>query len=239
MSLLPKHLRDQTDLELVRRAKVGDKLALNQLIKNHRDLLELKARYAGGRAPIPLPAVEGEAMRIVALAVTRYDPTSNASFRTFLDAHLRGLNRYVQSNKRVDRVPEHRQLQIQRFQSVKSLLQTERGREPTTQELVEALGWSQSDVMEMDKVLQQRSLAASGLYNVRQQTSAFSRYNESAELLYVTWTPQEQLVYDYSLGAHGKPQIASVEQIASKTGMTADRVYKLKRKLTKDIASNI
>lgn len=239
MPLLRKDLKDQTDVELVRRAKAGDTTALNQLIRNHKDLLAMKARYAGGRAPIPLPAVEGEAMRIVALAVNRYDPNSNASFRTFLDAHLRGLNRYVQGNKRVDRVPEHRLLQVQRFQAVKSLLRTERGREPTTQELVESLGWSPSEVVQMEKILHQRSLAASGLHNVSQQTSAFSRYSESAELLYVTWTPAEKLVYDYSLGAHGKPQISSVEQIARKTGMTADRVYKIKRKLTKDIAANV
>jgi len=222
------------DAKLVEAYKSGDKGALNQLIKNNMDLLQMRAgRYRS--APVPFAAILGQAMQLTAVTAKKFDPKSDTRFRTFLDYHLRGLYRYVQQNKRVDRVPEHRLLQVHRYESQKSLLQARQDREPSNQEMAEALGWSSSEVQQMEKVLGQRSLAASGLENVEAQDSAQARFAETVDLSYVGWTPQEQLVYDYSVGAHGKPKLASVPEIAKRTGLSTDAVYRIKRKLASEL----
>jgi DNA-directed RNA polymerase sigma subunit (sigma70/sigma32) len=224
------------DAKLVADYKGGDKQALNQLIRNHMDLLIMKARRFD-KAPVPYPAVLGQAMQLTAVAAKKYDPDSDVRFRTFLEHYLRGLRRYVDQNKRVDRVPEHRLLQVNRYMSQKALLQARQDREPSNQELAEALGWSVTEVQQMEKVLNQRSLAASGLENVEGEDAAQSRFAETVELSYVSWSPEEQLVYDYSVGAHGKPQLRSVPEIAKTTGLSTDAVYRIKRKLAKQLGN--
>jgi DNA-directed RNA polymerase sigma subunit (sigma70/sigma32) len=230
--------RKDTDTGLATRAKAGDKEALNRLVRNHKDLIQMKAR--GFRnAPIPLAAIEGEGIRLLAVAVTKFDPDQGVAFRTFLDNYLRGLYRYVNGNKRVDRAPEHRHLRYHRFDAVRSLLQVEHNRVPTTTELSDALGWSPADVRQMEQMSSQRSLAGSGLDNVKARDQAHSRYQESAELAYAGWTKQQQAVYDYSLGMHGKPQISAVPLIAKRVGITSDKVYKIKRQLAQELGSSL
>jgi len=230
--------RKDTDLGLVERAQKGDKEALNRLIRSHMDLIQMKAR--GFRnAPIPIAAIEGEGMRLLALAVTKFDPSQGVAFRTFLDNYLRGLYRYVNSNKRVDRAPEHRHLRFHRYEAVKGLLRVEHSREPTVAELSDALGWSPTDVKQMDRMMSQRSLAGSGLENVKALDQAHSRYQESVELAYAGWTKQQQAVYDLSMGAHGKQRLSSVPAIARTLGITADKVYKIKRELAQELGSSL
>jgi len=227
-----------TDLGLAQRAKAGDKEALNRLIRNHKDLIQMKAR--GFRnAPVPIAAIEGEGIRLLAMAVTKFDPAQGVAFRTFLDNYLRGLYRYVNSNKRVDRAPEHRHLRYHRYEAVKSLLRVEYDRVPTQTELSDALGWSPADIRQMEQMTSQRSLASSGLENIQSRDQAHSRYQESAELAYAGWSREYQSIYDYSMGTHGKPQIKAVPDIARRVGSTPDRVYKVKRILAQELGSSL
>lgn len=228
----------ETDIGLARRAKAGDKEALNRLIRNHKDLIEMKAR-AFRNAPVPLAAIEGEGMRLLAVSVTKFDPDKGIAFRTFLDNYLRGLYRYVNGNKRVDRAPEHRHLRFHRFEAVKGLLRIQNDRNPSVSELSDSLGWSPQDVRQMEQMQTQRSLAGSGLDNVQARNQAHSRYQESAELAYAGWTNKQKEVYDYSLGAHGKPLLKSVPEIARATRLTSDKVYKIKRTLAQEMGSSL
>jgi hypothetical protein len=236
-----KSLRDaklNSDSELVRRAKAGDSRSLNELVTRHKDLLEIRTNQFR-QAPIPTPAIFGESIRLVRVAVQQYRPESGIQFRTFLEATLRGLNRYVNSNKRVDRVPEHRSLQIGRYKAIKSLVKADKSREPTADELADELGWSLKDVLEMEKILRQGTYAASGISNLSVSNTMASRQAETVDLMYVTWTPEEKLVFDYSLGAHGKAATSSVVEIAKNINTTTDKVYRIRRQLAKKLSKEL
>lgn len=224
----------ETDVGLVDRAKKGDSIALNQLINNHRDLLTVQVNKFR-RAPVPLSAIEGEAMQIMLDAVKKYDPKSGASFRTYLETSLRGLNRYVNSNKNVARIPENKFLRLRHFMSTDSLLRAQYNRPPTLQELSDELGWSQADVFALQKAVKQKDLTAMDFEEQSRSAQAGSRQHETAQFVYATLNPNEKLVFDYSLGQHGKPVIDDVREIAKKTSLTPDQVYKIRRAISQRI----
>lgn len=226
------------DADLVRRAKAGDKIALNELIRLHKDLIDVKVNNFK-KAPVPGAAIEGEALALFLAALDRYTPASGANFRTYLEHMLRGLNRYVNSNKNIARIPENKFLRMRHYMSLRSLLVAQYNREPTLDELSDETGWSKTDVAAMEQALKQKDLAAFDFEEQGKAKQMESRLYETSEFLYASLTPQEKQIYDYSLGAHGKPVINSVAELAKKTGMSTDQVYKIRRQIAQRISQHL
>jgi DNA-directed RNA polymerase specialized sigma subunit len=224
------------DNDLIVKAQKGDMLAKNELLRQYKPALN-RMCMAYTRAPVPSAAIQGEAMKIFMTSVDSYNPKADVLFKTYLETQLRGLYRYVNSNKNVARVPEHRILQIRRFQQAKGLLYAQKDREPTNDELSDHLGWSQQQVQMMDTALSRRDLSVTQAAEagIADPATFYNRMGETFEFMYFQMLPEEKLVYDYSLGAHGKPALKSVNEIAKKTGIPADRVYSIKRKLAKQV----
>lgn len=223
------------DNDLVRQAKGGSVQAYNDLLRNHRDLLDRKAGTFA-RAAVPQAAVLGHAMKILRSAVDRFDPNQGAKFRTFLENNLR-LTRFVNQYKNVARIPEHRALAVTRFKNAKSILQANRMREPSDVEIAESLGWSTNDVHAMERALSRRDYAASSM-EFDQVSRLNDRFNETSEFFYFGLTPEQKLVYDYSLGAHGKKEMSDVPAIARASGLSTDKVYRVKRDLAKRLSQH-
>lgn len=226
------------DDDLVRKAKHGDSHAINELIRMNRDLIDVKVgNYR--KAPVPAAAVEGEALSLFLTALEKYDPASGANFRTYFEHMLRGLNRYVNSNKNIARIPENKFLRMRHYMSLRSLLVAQYNRQPTIDELSDELGWSKTDVAAMEQALKQKDLAAFDFEEQGKAKQLESRLYETSEFLYASLTPQEKQIYDYSLGSHGKPVITSVSDLAKKTGLSTDQVYKIRRQLTERISRHL
>lgn len=224
----------ETDDELVVRVNRGDPQAFNALLVRHNDLLTRKSD-AFRRAPVPPSAIYAHAVKLTRQAAQRYTPGTGAQFRTYLESNLR-LTRFVNGAKNVARVPEHRSLMVGRYKTAKTLLTDEKDRDPTATEMAEHLGWSVADVERMETVLSRRELSSSGMQY--DQLGGFSaRFEDGVEMLYYSLTPEEQLVLDYSLGRHGKPQTKSVAEMSRATGLTADRIYAIKRTLARKLSS--
>ncbi len=128
-----------TDEDLVARAKMGDDLAKNELLRRFAPTLKYKTNTYS-RAPIPQAAIEGEAMKLLLQSVEKFSPAMGLKFKTFLEQMLKGLYRYVATNKNIARIPEHQVLQIARFNSVKDILRASKDRDPTPDEIGEAIG---------------------------------------------------------------------------------------------------
>lgn len=223
-----------SDDDLVLRAKRGDTAALNELIERHNDLLQRKAGVFA-RAPIPNSVVHAQAIKLMRIAVDRYQP-GQVRFRTFLESTVR-LNRFVTSNKGAARIPEHRALLIRRYLATKEVLRSEKDREPSNTEVAEALRWSVTDVDRLERAVNRRELAASSM-QFDQISSQTDRFKETAEFLYFGLSAEEQLVFDYSLGAHGKPRIRSVKEMSAKTGISTDKIYEIKRRIARKLAQS-
>ena len=127
----------ETDASLVAKAKGGDTPSFIKLIERHSDLIDKKAQgYAS--APVPQSVIKAQAIKIAKEVIDRYDPSSAANFRTFLESNLR-LSRFVNQTKNVARIPEHRSLILSRYAFTKEVLRVDKDREPTTTEMADAL----------------------------------------------------------------------------------------------------
>lgn len=227
-----------SEAELIAKAKAGDLIAKNTLIRNYMPVIRQRIRiYA--RAPVPTAAMEGEAIKLLLYAVSRFNPNQGVAFRTFLGHSLQGLYRYVGQHKNIARIPEHQLLQITRFKNTKAILQTDKGREPTSGELADALGWSPQQVIRMDSAISRRDIAMSGIETLHEVEKFDKRMEDLMEFEYFSMNPDEKLVYDYSMGRHGKPRLADVKDIARRTSLTTDKIYSIKRTIAKRIRVRI
>lgn len=222
-----------SDLDLVNKAKRGDSQALNELIDRHSDLINKKV---GGFAfaPVPSSVIHAQALKLLKTAVDKYSPSEGANFRTYLESNLR-LTRFVNDHKTIARIPEHRSLMIGRYVAAKNLLFADKSREPTSEELAHELKISITDAAKLEEIVNAKTLSSSAM-TFDQVSNVSNRFTNAGEFMYFGLTPQEQLVYDYSLGAHGKPALKSVTDIAKKVGITTDKVYQIKRDLGEKIA---
>lgn len=227
---------EKNDFQLMRAAQNGDRDAMNQILRQYMPVIKKEARKKGmGRAPIPPMAILGEGIRLAVSAINSFDNTKGAAFETHLTSNLRALQRYINTNKRIDRVPDNKNLQLPKYRAVKALLKAEKGREPTRYEMSDALGWPVSQVMDLEKALTQGTYAASGLNNIQDQQQAINdRLKETVDMSYYTWPAEKQLVFDYTFGMHGK-QMLEVPQIIKETGLSQAKVYRIRKQLQDEL----
>lgn len=227
-----------TENDLIKRAKDGDRFAKNEMIRRYKSMLKIKVS-AYSRAPVPTAALEGEAMRLLLLTIDKFDPKKGFKFKTYLEQNLRGLYRYTARTKNIARIPEHKVLQITRYKNAKSLIHTQKGREPTTMEMADSLAWSPSQVTSMETSITRRDIAASGIEALHEQERFTDRMEDILAFQYFEMQPEEKLVFDYSLGRHGKPRLESVKDISRRTGLTQDKIYEIKKRLAKKITARV
>ena len=235
---MPPVVKTDPDLDLVARAKRGESMAKNLLIRKYMPMLRIKVN-AYSKAPIPYAALEGEAMKLLLYAVEKFDPKAGVQFKTFMEHSLKGLYRYSARYKNMARIPEHRALQYTRFRNIKSILATDKGREPSNDEMADALGWSPTQVQKMEDTIGRREIAMSGIETLHEQEKLEDKMEDILEFEYFGLTPEEKLVYDYSLGRHGKRRIRRVEDISKKTGISTDKIYKIKQKVAERVSRRL
>ncbi len=242
MNLIPddirKQLQESSDSALIARYKSGDLSAINGLIANHRDLIDAKSR-AYTNIPVPQDAVKGHAMSIVAAAARSYDPNTGVQFRTFLDRHLKGLNRYVHRHKNALHFPDAKGLMISKYQEAVADLTRRYGQIPPDYIIADRLGWSINDVGQIKAQLSRRELAASGLDGSVSKSdlldSAISSKEEAAEFVYHSMPEQDKQIFDYALGRHGKSKLGTDSDIAKHLGLTLSKVNRARKEMARQI----
>jgi RNA polymerase sigma-B factor len=191
--------------ELLTRARVGDEFARDRIVRMLMPLAERVARrFSGPQHPVEdLTQVAGIG---VLKALERFDPTREASFTTYAHALMTGeVQRHVRDSRMV-RIPRSIYEQVPAFQRAMSRLRTELGREPTREEIAEALGASKEEVVEiMDAALtaQHVSLEAAaeengGELDLGHADDAFARAEAGAVLepMLSVLTPRERMILD-------------------------------------------
>jgi len=101
------------------------------------------------------------------------------------------------------------------------------------------LGWNSNQVHKMEATIGRREIAMSGIETLHEQERLQDKMEDILEFEYFGFTPEEKQIYDYSLGRHGKPRIARVEDIARRTGLSTDKVYKIKQMLAERVSRRL
>jgi DNA-directed RNA polymerase sigma subunit (sigma70/sigma32) len=180
-------------------------------------------------APIPRSALEGEAKKWALKAFEGFNPNMGVKLSTHVSNYLRKLYRYTVQHQNIGRIPEHRALQINSYKVGVTHLHDKLGRTPTNIEVADHLAWPIKHVNEMQSSLRQDIAASTGMGE--EGVDKHSPQMEVINLGYHSLTPEEQIVFDYTLGMHGKKKLAPGE-IAATMKLSNSKVSKLRNSIT-------
>jgi len=178
-------------------------------------------------APIPQSAINLEAKKWALKSFETYDP-NKGRLSTHTTNWLKKINRYVYGRQNVGYIPEERVIKLRTFENVRSNLESKLGREPSQIEVADELRWPLAEVERMEKEIR-KDIAPTDVMS----DFGFIQSDPSKEILnyiYYELSPQEQIVYDYSIGSHGKPKRQGA-QIAAKLGVSQSKVSQIRKEI--------
>ena len=143
----------QEEIDLSKRAKVGDQKARQRLIeKNLRLVVSVAKKYRGYGLPFEDLIQEGNVGLIK--AVEKYDPDKGYRFATYATWWIRqAVGRAFADKGRTIRVPVNKTQQIRKMGRTYNELSAEMGREPTDDEVAERLKWGLDEVHALKNIL--------------------------------------------------------------------------------------
>lgn len=189
------------------------------------------------RYPGPKSILYWQGKQLTRDAVKSYDPTRGTTLRTWVTTQLKPLNRYGQRLSPV-RIPEAVRRNAAELHSVTEKMHDELGRLPTDVELADETGLS---VTKLQKLRSRVGVSMSDSQMVDQegnpQTPAVIMpkvTDFASDAVYGDLDPQEQLIYDWKTGSHGRDRIANKE-IAVRLKVSPAYVTQLSQKIAQRI----
>ena len=160
-------------------------------------------------APLPMPTLELQGRVFAVEALKDYDPSRTSNMGTYVTTAVKNkLYRYVSQYQNAARIPEHRIQEIGPYREAVADLNIKFGREPTTHEIADHIGVPVSHVVDLQGLMRKDLLEFGGGVDDLTQFEHDADY-ERAMMAYYSLTPDEQNVFDYSLGAHGRTKMTN------------------------------
>jgi len=187
------------------------------------------------------PLIYSQARRLALEALERYDPT-RAKLHAHLYQHLRGLKRINRQQTQAVRVPERLHFERYYLDKYTEELTNELGRSPSDQELADRMGVPLKRLGQIRRfqpeVNDGRFVGVDGDSGEATRFSAAVRLPHRdptqawTEIVYSDLDPYHQQVMEYTLGLHGKPQLAN-QDIAKKLKRSPGAISQAKARIQK------
>lgn len=210
---------------------------LKPLFTQFRPTIRNQVKQWSNRVEVPPVAIQAEFNKQFVKALQTYDPGFGRPLNNWVTDVLRKGNRWVGTYQNIARIPETRSHgTVREFKTAKAQLDTELGREPTHIEIAEHLGWSPKQAETLDRELRKAHVAEG--FEIDPVDVMPSVEKEALHNVFYELTPEEQLVYDYTIGAHGKPELRPM-QIAQQLGYSGSKVSRLRNSITAKLKKHL
>jgi DNA-directed RNA polymerase specialized sigma subunit len=211
--------------------QTGSKPAFHQLYYSMKPLLSKAAMSASYGSNIPRAAHEIWAAQNMLDALHTFDPKKGVALQTHVygavSQKAKRLN-YQYSN--MGQIPETRAIQVGNFNSAVANLREELGREPSAVEIADDMSLGLRDVERLRKEIQ-KDLSLDGMEDHSFDETPKER--EVLQFLYYDLNPEQQVIYDYMFGMHGKPRLVkknekiNFDEIARRSGFSSSKARAL------------
>jgi DNA-directed RNA polymerase specialized sigma subunit len=185
-------------------------------------------------APVPPSAVRGYANAQAVKALQGYNPNKGAAVHTFVNWHLKKVKAFVLKHQNVGRIPEHRARNITKYKNARQDLTERMGHTPDSLSLAEELGWSQAEVNRMQSELRADHIASVSPEPDRLKDLQSAHERDVLRYIHYDLTPDERLVFEYSLGLYGRPKL-SATSIARTMNISLPKVSRIRKKIDKKL----
>ena len=215
-------------VEILRWQKSQDPDSFDRIYNKYKNTVFSHVnKYKGGNVSPDL--IHAKAISLLADALETYDPKKKAGFHTHLHNRLLKLYRYVNSKQNVAYIPEHQSLHIVSFLNVRDNLKDTLGRDPSYEELADALRMDVNDVIKLDKSLVSE-------INIGENLD-FNTFNSELEdpIQIFVWDsiPTEyKALYEAIIGVGGKEPVTKVSELAQRFDVPYNQMRKDVQKLS-------
>lgn len=211
-------------------AQRGDIAALNELRSRCQPMVQSQViRYLTGPGHISRAALEAKADELFVDAAKSFKATGGASFKTHLFNYLRRLDRYTKTNANIAKMPEARANVITHFTTQMKVLEDQKRRPPTNEELADHLAWPVSSVELMRKSMR-REIPWSQVAGPQEQSMERARIDQLLDDIYYELSPDERVVFEHLTGK-GRKKLTQGQDIAKATGFSQAKVSTLRTRI--------
>lgn len=226
-----------TDKEMIAQWQKGQdpQLFADLMIRYQPVVNSVVSRYRTvGVSPATLRA---QATTQLIKAMKSYDPNRGAQPTTHIWNNLQKVQRVAAESLTSGHIPEHRNLKRATFTIMRDNLNDRLGREPSTSEMSDELGWNQKEVGRMEHELGGEAVASQAPFEFY-GNSVTSENPDIAliDYLYHDLDGRDKVIFEHTFGYGGK-KIMNNKQIAKKLNTNEMAVHRAKKRLSQKVRS--
>jgi len=177
------------------------------------------------------PALELEAKALVHEALQTFRPTGGASLATHVTNRLKKLSRLNYQHQNLARIPEYQSLKYHTYTSAQAQLNDLLGREPTSDEMADQLGWSKPALQSYQTNLRKEFIESGDTPPIFDDDAGESGM---IDYIYHDFSPLQKQIWEHSTGYRDAPTMSN-PQLMKKLGLTQGQLSYQKRLMTNRI----